>query len=77
MHQAHLESVLADDRWDQRQVGYFPSALLTCWHMGSVFPELDLTKVRVSPGQCDKARGGKGRESVHRRDYNKGSWNVI
>lgn len=51
-------------------------ALLTCWHMGPGFPELDLTKVRVSPGQCDKARGGKGRESVHRSDYSKGSWNV-
>ena len=44
--------------------------------MGPGFPELDLTKVRVSPGQCDKARGGKGRESVHIRDYSKGLWNV-
>lgn len=44
--------------------------------MGPEFTELDLTKVGVSPGQCDKARGGKGGESVQGRDYGKGSWNV-
>ena len=36
--------MLADEKWDQRQVGYFPLALLTYWYMGPGFPELDLTK---------------------------------